>query len=95
MTVGAAGRVGDLVALKSITSSLSIWAETGGIRITLRRDAPEATANEAVIRLAAYIYDQPNAGRGVMYANAMRSSGASAILLPYRIIRAGSTAEVG
>ena len=29
-------------------------------------DAPEATQNEAVIRLAAYLYDQPNAGRGLV-----------------------------
>ena len=55
--------------------------------------APEATANEAVIRLAAYLYDQPNAGRGMGYANAGRNSGAWAILLPYRVHRAGSTAE--
>ncbi|WP_419942789.1 hypothetical protein [Candidatus Palauibacter sp.] len=52
---------------------------------------PDAIANEAVIRLAGYLYDQPNAGRGVAYANALRNSGASAMLLPYRIHRAGST----
>ena len=55
--------------------------------------APEATQNEAVIRLAAYLYDQPNAGRGLSYANALRNSGAAMILLPYRIHRAGSTGE--
>ncbi len=55
-------------------------------------DAPEATANEAVVRLAAYLFDMPNAGRGDGYANAMRNSGAGRILLPYVVHRAGDTA---
>ena len=58
-------------------------------------DAPDAVVNEGVIRLAAYLFDQPNAGRGTMYADALRSSGAAMILLPYRIHRAGSVAEAG
>ena len=52
---------------------------------------PDAVSNEALIRLAAYLYDQPNAGRGDSYANAMRNSGAARILLPYVVHRAGST----
>ena len=56
-------------------------------------DTPEVIVNEGAVRLAAYLYDQPNAGRGVGFANAMRGSGCSSILLPYRIHRAGSTAE--
>ena len=52
--------------------------------------APDAVHNEAVIRIAGYLFDQPNAGRGAVYANAMRNSGASSILLPYRVHRAGS-----
>ena len=55
--------------------------------------APEAVVNEAAIRLAGYLFDQPNAGRGMMYADALRSSGAAMILLPYRVIRAGSTGD--
>ena len=54
-------------------------------------DAPEAVVNEAGIRLAGYLFDMPNAGRGLTYANAGRNSGAWVILLPYRIHRAGST----
>ena len=54
-------------------------------------DAPEAIVNEAAIRLAGYLFDMPNAGRGLTYANAGRNSGAWTILLPYRIHRAGST----
>ena len=55
--------------------------------------APSATQSEAAIRLGAYLFDQPNAGRGLSYANALRNSGAAMILLPYRIHRAGSTGE--
>ena len=55
--------------------------------------APEAIVNEAAIRLAAYLFDMPNAGRGLSYANAGRNSGAWTILLPFRVHRAGSTGE--
>ena len=55
--------------------------------------APEAVVNEAAIRLAGYLFDQPNAGRGLSFANAGRNSGAWAILLPFRVHRAGSTGE--
>ena len=53
--------------------------------------APEVIVNEAGIRLAGYLFDMPNAGRGLSYANAGRNSGAWAILLPFRVHRAGST----
>ncbi len=56
-------------------------------------DAPDAVVNEAVIRLSGYLFDQPNAGRALMYSDALRSSGAAMILLPYRVIRAGSTGD--
>ena len=55
--------------------------------------APEPIADEAAIRIAAYLFDMPNAGRGASYANVVRNSGAGALLLPWRIQRAGSTAE--
>ena len=55
--------------------------------------APEVVVNEAAIRLAGYLFDMPNAGRGLSYANAGRNSGAWQILLPYRVHRAGSTGE--
>ena len=60
---------------------------------TSYEDAPEAVVNEAAIRLAGYLFDMPNAGRGITYANAGRNSGAWVILLPYRIHRAGSTGD--
>ena len=54
-------------------------------------NAPDVLKDEAVIRLAAYWYDQPNAGRGAGYANAFRNSGALALLAPYRALRARVT----
>ena len=51
--------------------------------------AADTAMNEAVRRLAGYLFDQPEAARGDAYANAMRSSGAARMLLPYRIHRAG------
>ena len=55
-------------------------------------DAPNTAQNEAVIRLASQMFDQPTATRGA-YSNAMRNSGAARILMPYRIHRAGSTED--
>ena len=55
--------------------------------------APDAIVEEAAIRLAGYAFDAPNAGRGLSYANAGRNSGAWAILLPFRVHRAGSTGD--
>ena len=53
--------------------------------------APVVIVNEAIIRLAGYLFDQPGATRGVAYANALRNSGAAAILHSYRVHRVGST----
>ena len=52
-------------------------------------DAPETIVNEAAIRLAGYLFDMPNAGRGLSFANAGRNSGAWAILLPFRVSPCG------
>ena len=58
-------------------------------------DASDSAHNEAVRRLAGYLFDQPEAGRGMVYANAMRSSGAARMLLPYRVHRAGYADSTG
>ena len=47
---------------------------------------PDSIHNEAVIRVCGYLYDAPTAGRT---GNVLRLSGAAALLLPYRIHRAG------
>lgn len=45
--------------------------------------APDSIVNQACIRLCAWTYDVPTAGGGSRYANALRSSGAERLLLPY------------
>ena len=52
-------------------------------------DAPDVVQNEAVIRLAGYIYDSPNTSARTGYANALSNSGAADMLFPYRVHRAG------
>ena len=56
-------------------------------------DTPEAVVNEASIRWTGYLFDMPFAARGSAFASAITNSGAGAILLPYRVHRAGSVAE--
>ena len=56
--------------------------------------APDVVQNEAVVRLAGYLFDMPQASRGSAYANALRSSGAARLLLPYVIHGAGKTEAV-
>ena len=56
-------------------------------------DTPDEVANEATVRLVAYLYDQPTTARAAAFANAMRNSGAGRMLLGYRVHRAGSTGE--
>ena len=55
-------------------------------------DAPAVVQDEAAVRLAGYLFDMPNAGRGAGFADTLRNSGALSVLLPYRQHRAGSTA---
>ena len=58
-------------------------------------NASETAMNEAVRRLAGYLFDQPEAGRGDAYSNALRNSGAQRMLLPYRLHRAGYADSTG
>ena len=53
-------------------------------------DAPDVVQNEAAIVLCGYLFDRPTAGRGMAYANALRNSGAEAMLAPYVVHRAGN-----
>lgn len=54
-------------------------------------NAPDVAHNEAVIRLASYLFDQPTSSRADGYANAMRNSGAARMMLPYVEHRVGAT----
>ena len=49
--------------------------------------------NEAVFRLAGYIYDRPFASADTRFSNALRNSGAAAALLPYRMHSAGTAGD--
>ena len=53
--------------------------------------APDIVHNTAAWRIVGYLYDQPFAGVGDRYANALRNSGAASVLLPYREHRGGTT----
>ena len=93
--LASAMRVGESVAETEQITRLLAYAEVaisqhlGSTYATV----PVAAVNEAAIRIASYLYDQPTSSGGLAFANAMRFSGAARILLPYRIHRAGSTAE--
>ena len=53
-------------------------------------DCPDVVHNEAAIRLASYLYDQPGTSSRANFANALRNSGAARLLLPYRVHKVGS-----
>ena len=86
----AALRLGDTDAEVEQGTRLLAYATTAVEKHAPGEDVPVTIQNEAVVRLSGYLFDQPTAGRGAAYANALRNSGAAAILSPYRIHRAGS-----
>ena len=56
-------------------------------------DAPDEAHDMAVVRMVGYWFDMPTVARGTGLANIIVNSGAGVILLPWRVIRAGTTAE--
>ena len=89
----AALRLGDSSEESSEADRLLAYASATVVKHA--PDAVDVAHNEAVVRLAGYLFDQPNAGRGVVHADALRNSGARSILLPYRTHRAGAVAAEG
>ena len=73
------------------TDELLAYATEAVVR--LAPDAPNVVHNEAVYRLAGYIYDRPFASVDTRFSNAMRNSGAASALLPYRQHRLGLSGE--
>ena len=51
--------------------------------------APDVVMNEAVFRMAGYIYDRPFASADTRFSNVLRNSGAASALMPYRMHGAG------
>lgn len=94
--LAAAIRVGDSTEEQAEVARLLSYATEAVTRHAPGSTAapvPDAVHNEAVVRIAGYLFDQPLASRGTMHADALRNSGARAILLPYRTHRAGVAAE--
>ncbi len=58
-------------------------------------DAPGDIHGEAAIRVAGYLFDMPQAARGAGYADVLRNCGALALMLPWRVHRAGAADEGG
>ena len=86
--LASALRVGDSAEeTAEVTRLLAYAAEAVGRHAPA---APNVVQNEAAIRVSGYLFDQPLASRGTAFTNALRNSGAAAMLLPYRVIRAGS-----
>ena len=53
-------------------------------------NAPDAIQNEAVVRAGGWLFDMPAAQRTAA-GDVLRNSGALALMLPWRVHRAGST----
>ena len=83
-------RAGDSLEEKTQVARLLAFCTGEVERIAIT--APATAKNEAIIRAAGYLYDMPSI-TGLAQANAMRNSGALAILLPYRVHRAGTIGE--
>ena len=83
----AALRLGD--SAEELTEVTRLLAYVSEAVVQYAPLASDVAHTEAARRMAGYLYDQPEAGRGDAYSNAMRSSGAARMLLPYRVHRAG------
>ena len=70
------------------TEATRLLATASELVVNFAPMAPDVVANEAVIRCAGYLFDQPYGG-SKMVQNPLRMSGASAILARYRRLRAG------
>ena len=85
--LAAALRLGDSAEETAEVTRLLAYATEA-----IAQHAPSASdtaMNESARRLAGYLFDQPEAGRGMAYSNALRNSGAQRMLLPYRVHRLG------
>ena len=77
-------RVGDTPEeTEIVTRLLAVGTELVG---QYAPDAPDAILDEAVVRTAGYLFDQPTVSN--RSPNALRNSGAAALLAPYRVQRA-------
>ena len=86
-------RVGDGAAAPPEPQLSVLTRLLSACTATVDKRAPAAPAdvrNEAVIRMAGYLYDAPESASGDRFAAAFRNSGAYALLSPWAGRRAGS-----
>ena len=87
--LAAALRLGDGVAappeplLSVLTRQLATATALIDARLGSDSGAPESLLEEAAIRIAGYLYDQPDASAGQRHTSAWFGSGASALLAPW------------
>ncbi len=55
--------------------------------------APTAIKEEAIIRMAGYLYEAPPAGAELRYSDAWRNSGAASLVARWVVHRLGDTSE--
>ena len=67
--LSSALRLGDSPEERQEAERLLVYAGEAVIRHAPL--ASSAALNESIIRLSGYLFDQPNAGRGLSFANAM------------------------
>ena len=80
-------RVDDTTANREIMTRLLVVASAKVERFG--PSAPIEVQNEAAIRYAAYLYDQPQTHPGTAYGAGFRNSGALYLLTDYRVHGAG------
>ena len=97
--LAAALRLGDGVAEPSEPVRSILLRAIGVGEAFVEKQAPSAPADvkdEAVTRIAAFLYDMPTAAQGDRYAFAWRSSGAAGLVAPWTSKRVGDvTAAAG
>ena len=84
----AALRFGDTP--EELTEATRLLASSTALVERHAPDAPTAIQNEAVVRVSGWLFDLPAAQR-MAAGDVLRNSGAAALLLPWRVHRAGAT----
>ena len=84
-------RLGD--SIEETAEATRLLAVAQAVVAERAPDAPDAIKDEAVIRIAAFLYDKPYYDNSSGYSTILRNSGAGDLLLPFTVIRAVSTGE--
>ncbi|MDE0030623.1 MAG: hypothetical protein OXU42_14615 [Deltaproteobacteria bacterium] len=93
-TVAAALRLDAPLSTELETQLTRLMAVGSALVDLYASEAPEAVRTEAVIRVVAYLFDQPESPHGTRYSAAWRNSGAAALVGPW-IVRGASVITAG